>query len=85
MAVNALVHAEMEFMAEFDFSAIVLESYKARLEAFMTTVATAGSCEGVLVIMADTARFTLFHVGHSEMSGPGLVWEDSGMAILADI
>lgn len=85
VAVNALVHTEMEFMAEFNLSSIVLEGYSARLEAFMTTIATAGNCKGVLVIMADAARFPLFHVGHSEMSCPSLVWEDSGMAILAAI
>src|SRR5271169_274381 len=51
VAVDALVHIEVEFVTELDLPAIGLEADDPRFETLVTTVAVAGRGKGVLIVV----------------------------------
>lgn len=64
VAVNALVHAEVEVMAELCLSCIGLEEDVSRLVALVAFVAVTGNSKGILAIVAGSAGFAALHGVH---------------------
>ena len=85
VAVGTLVHAGMDFVAEFRFAGIGLEGNRAGFEVVVALVATAGGCEGILAVVAGAAGFPFVHVRHGVVRGTGLVREHLGVAIFAAV
>lgn len=67
VTVGALVHAEMEFMAEVCFTGFGLEKNVGWFVPLVAFVALAGYRKGVLAVVADAARFALLHACHGRL------------------
>ncbi len=83
MAIGTFVHAKMEFVAEFHFTAVVFEGYGGGLESLVAFIAVAGRSERFFIVVAGTAGLALVHLSHGEMFAAGFIGERLGVALLA--
>ena len=83
MAVCTLVHAQVEFMAEFNLAAIIFESYNAWFEAFVAFITIGCGCKSIFAIVAGAAIFAVIQIRHGEVLCSCFVGEQFGVAFLA--